>query len=233
MVAKIPIELETEIVILYTNGKELQEIAKEVSVSRATVWNVVKRNNLHLQIPQNANRMTEENLAKIITDYRNGMKLLKICSKYQYAPSTVLRHLRKNGIDIISGWAERRNTCHICDIKLTDENYDSSFKFSNNRTCKKCAKILRFNIRRRLKLLVVNKYGGKCDCCGIDNIEFLTIDHPNNDGAIHRKTLRGLGTTFYAWLKKNEYPEGFRVLCFNCNCSRGGYGYCPHEKSNS
>lgn len=25
----------------------------------------------------------------------------------------------------------------------------------------------------------------------------------------------------------------YRVLCMNCNKSRGSYGYCPHEKENN
>jgi len=37
-------------------------------------------------------------------------------------------------------------------------------------------------------------------------------------------------SNFYRWLKQNNFPEGFRVLCINCNFSLGIYGYCPHEK---
>lgn len=72
-------------------------------------------------------------------------------------------------------------------------------------------------------------YGGKCACCGEDRHNLLTIDHVNGGGAAHR---RAEGThTIYGWLKQNNFPkEGFRVLCFNCNCSRGAYGFCPHEQ---
>ncbi len=29
--------------------------------------------------------------------------------------------------------------------------------------------------------------------------------------------------------KKDNYPKNdFRILCWNCNCSRGFSGYCPH-----
>lgn len=69
---------------------------------------------------------------------------------------------------------------------------------------------------------------GKCKCCGEDNILFLTIDHPNNNGKQHRK-ITGQGANMYTWLHSNKYPPGFDVLCFNCNCGRSvNSGTCPH-----
>ena len=82
--------------------------------------------------------------------------------------------------------------------------------------------------RANLRVQVLNKYSNGtmcCTCCSEGNIEFLCIDHINNDGAAHRKTFTG---TIYAWLKANSYPEGFQVLCHNCNMSKEFYGYCPH-----
>jgi hypothetical protein len=40
--------------------------------------------------------------------------------------------------------------------------------------------------------------------------------------------LRG-GVRFYSWLRRNNYPEGYQVLCFNCNIAKGLYGVCPHQ----
>lgn len=71
----------------------------------------------------------------------------------------------------------------------------------------------------------LNAYGGICACCGEKNIEFLTIDHVMRDGAEHRKEI---GNGIMAWLKKNDYPSGFRILCWNCNKAIGLYGYCCH-----
>jgi len=80
------------------------------------------------------------------------------------------------------------------------------------------------------RLLVLKHYGAKCQCCGENHIEFLAIDHINNDGYIHRKTLK---TNIYDWLIKNNYPDGFQVLCHNCNLAKAFYGYCPHQKKES
>jgi len=87
--------------------------------------------------------------------------------------------------------------------------------------------------REKLRLDVLIHYSGnppKCACCGESYIEFLTVDHINGGGVKHRKKVGITGTFFYRWLKKNSYPKEFRVLCYNCNCSIGHYGYCPHEK---
>jgi hypothetical protein len=79
---------------------------------------------------------------------------------------------------------------------------------------------------------LIAAYGGKCVCCGESHPEFLTIDHVNGDGAAHRRTIKTPNMT--QWLRKAGYPQdGFRLLCFNCNCSRGFLGYCPHEETTS
>jgi len=85
----------------------------------------------------------------------------------------------------------------------------------------------------KLKLEVLTHYGGgtpKCACCGESIIEFLTIDHINNNGEKHRKQI-GSGGGFYRWLKENNFPKGYRVLCFNCNCGRKltKNKICPHR----
>jgi hypothetical protein len=80
--------------------------------------------------------------------------------------------------------------------------------------------------RTILRREVLEAYGTVCQCCGEDRDEFLAIDHINGDGAEHRKQVR---EPMYAWLKRNGYPSGFRVLCHNCNMARGLYGCCPHE----
>jgi hypothetical protein len=81
---------------------------------------------------------------------------------------------------------------------------------------------------RKLRKQVMDAYGAKCKCCGEEHDEFLTIDHIGGDGAKHRKETNN---EVYAWLRRNGYPEGFQVLCMNCNFSIGMRGYCPHNKT--
>lgn len=76
---------------------------------------------------------------------------------------------------------------------------------------------------------VLVHYGGKCVCCNEKELVCLTIDHINGGGTKHRKEV-GDGTQFYYWLKRNNFPDGYQVLCWNCNCSRQlNENICPHK----
>lgn len=79
------------------------------------------------------------------------------------------------------------------------------------------------------KIKVMEYYGGRCACCGENILAFLTIDHIANDGGEHRKKISS-GSGIYNWLATNNFPPGFQVLCFNCNCGRSvNGGICPHK----
>lgn len=81
--------------------------------------------------------------------------------------------------------------------------------------------------RRQIREEVIAHYGGKCACCSESAFEFLAIDHLEGGGKEHRKQLKG--THIEVWLKANQFPKGFRVLCHNCNLAIGFYGKCPHQ----
>lgn len=80
------------------------------------------------------------------------------------------------------------------------------------------------NAKEKNKLEVFSYYcrgDVKCQRCGETEIGILTIDHMDGNGSEHRREVFGEGartggSRFYFWLKKNSYPEGFQVLCFNC-----------------
>lgn len=91
--------------------------------------------------------------------------------------------------------------------------------------------LIKFKIRRReIKHQIIFHYSKGlmcCSCCGEVNIGFLTIDHLNGNGNKHRKTIK---TELYLWLRRNNFPKGFQVLCYNCNMARSKYdGICPHK----
>ena len=95
-------------------------------------------------------------------------------------------------------------------------------------------KMCHIHLTERLKKIVIWHYSNGlmcCECCGEKIFQFLQIDHLNNDGNIHRKKL-GLigGAAFYRWLIKNNLPEGYQVLCVNCNWGKNvNKGVCPHK----
>jgi len=78
-----------------------------------------------------------------------------------------------------------------------------------------------------IRLEALAHYGGKCTCCGEDHPEFLAFDHVNGGGGKHKAKykIRHLER----WLKRNGYPDGFRILCHNCNQAMGYYRTCPHQ----
>ena len=86
--------------------------------------------------------------------------------------------------------------------------------------------------RNEDKLKVLVHYGGnppKCACCGENHIEFLTIDHIECEGTKHLASINRAGSSFYRWLIGHDFPEGFQVLCANCNQAKGKNKkrFCP------
>ena len=109
--------------------------------------------------------------------------------------------------------------------------------------CEKCLSISRRNNAtpaaracskrtfERIKLAAFSAYGNACACCGESESLFLEIDHVHNDGHRHRvRGRRAKGYDLYLWLKRENYPPGFQVLCSNCNQGkRRNGGTCPHK----
>jgi hypothetical protein len=86
--------------------------------------------------------------------------------------------------------------------------------------------------RFSMRLYVINRYGGKCTCCGEEEQAFLCLDHIHNDGASHRRSLRKkahTGVDMYSWAFRNDCPDTLQLLCYNCNCAKAHAGRCPHE----
>ena len=81
-----------------------------------------------------------------------------------------------------------------------------------------------------------------CKCCGENfHVDFLALDHiagrrtMNSEQKLldkgYSSKLRGKGLN--SWIIKNDFPEGFQVLCTNCNFAKGmkkNKNLCPHEK---
>ena len=76
------------------------------------------------------------------------------------------------------------------------------------------------NAKRRLKIEVFSHYCSgqiRCAFCPEYDVGLLTMDHIKGGGNKHREKMKiKTGYSTYQWLKKNNYPEGFQVLCWNC-----------------
>jgi hypothetical protein len=92
----------------------------------------------------------------------------------------------------------------------------------------------------RLKLATLRHYSPLlvCQCtisecwhdgpCRVSDWRVLCIDHIGGGGGRHRKSII---TPFYNWLKRNGYPDGFQVLCENCNWMKTRVNH-EHRKRN-
>lgn len=80
--------------------------------------------------------------------------------------------------------------------------------------------------RAKLKDEVLAHYGpqGHRQCswpgCLIDDVDMLSVDHLNDDGADDRRRHTGTsrgggGQEMYRRLKREGFPDGFQTLCLN------------------
>jgi len=116
------------------------------------------------------------------------------------------------------------------------------YRIKNQTTIRKKAIEMRFVNREQInaysrnrnhqrKLDVFKHYSPNlmCQCCGDNHLQFLTVDHIDGRKP-HNHDYGFVGTKLYNWIIKNNYPEGFQILCMNCNFAKGVWGVCPHTK---
>lgn len=142
--------------------------------------------------------------------------------------------------------SEETRTCRKCGAQPISAYYRHKDKKQGYRfRCKKCAcrkvnsyekrhedKVLQKykNYRIMYRYMVLSHYSNSdepfCECCNEKTYQFLAIDHKFGGGNQQKKEIGG---GLYGWIIRNGYPDGFRVLCHNCNSAHGHYGYCPHQ----
>lgn len=129
--------------------------------------------------------------------------------------------------------------CGSCDLFVTRPELSTW----NSYYCKPCQKVIdareyatnrakrqaesRERLRR-LRLAVIEGYGGCCECCGQRRWQFLTLDHIHGGGKKHIDEVGG-NQKLLRQLRDNGFPrDRIRLLCTNCNCGRR-LGECPHK----
>lgn len=117
----------------------------------------------------------------------------------------------------------RKNSEEIRRIRKYANDWRSKNLERSNRNAKRSY--------QKTRLETLTHYGGnppKCSCCGEKRLEFLSFDHINGNGSKHRRKEKYVN--LMKWLRVNNYPNGYQVLCHNCNFAKGHYGCCPHTK---
>ncbi len=82
-----------------------------------------------------------------------------------------------------------------------------------------------------------------CRCCGENShLDFLALDHIAGRYQMNREpelvklgySSKLLGSILYNWIRDSDFPDGFQVLCINCNYAKGmkkNKNKCPHERN--
>jgi len=203
-----------------TWGKNYYENHKEEVTQKHTEWRKANPDYSKNYYSVNKDEFLEkakeyrlENIDKIKRrekEYRitHSEQRRALCKQYYATHVEQFREYRRNNIERIRDTKRKWN-------KANEE---------------KC-KIMDYNKLRKRRNRILDHYGRVCACCGEYHEEFLAIDHIEGGGNIHRKTVGGGGNVFYSWLLRNNFPNGYRILCHNCNESLGHYGYCPHQRN--
>lgn len=127
-----------------------------------------------------------------------------------------------------------KNNTRTCDIAQANYICITCRKMRDKQRYQEKREIIRERQRTydfTIKIKVIEAYGGKCVCCEETVPQFLTIDHIYNNEMVDKEKSENLsGTKLYRWLIQNNFPkEKYQLLCYNCNCAKGLYGYCPHN----
>jgi len=81
--------------------------------------------------------------------------------------------------------------------------------------------------KARVQLSMLEAFDWKCQCCGENHPEFLSLQHVTGFG----RTL-GSRASFKEKIFARKHGwnrEHFSVLCYNCNVTRQYFGRCPHQ----
>lgn len=98
--------------------------------------------------------------------------------------------------------------------------YSAKYRKNNRITLRENNK--RYTAKAKKETLTHYGKSGKLQCCWkgctVCDVDMLTLDHVNNDGAKHilpghKKRLTGV--SLYMWTRREGYPKGFQTLCGN------------------
>lgn len=95
-------------------------------------------------------------------------------------------------------------------------------QYKNDKKFKETVQKRNHNWVRKNKEKVISNYSNgemKCAVCGIDDFDLLTMDHIYGGGSRFKREYKertGKNFHLHTFLIKNNFPPGYRVLCWNC-----------------
>jgi hypothetical protein len=203
--------------------KSSQHICKGCATATSVEWYKTHLKNLSERRENNRKRYNayfrgynQTQKLKVIKHYTNGTMRCPNCGCSEIKCLTV-EHLNGNGM-------KHRK---ITGFGLNFYRWIIRNNFPDDLTvlCMNCNWIKREQKKNKDFLECIRHYSNRskfshiytCAMCGIKDLRVLSIDHINGDGARQRKELgNGGGRSLARWLKKRGYPEGYQILCMNC-----------------
>jgi hypothetical protein len=99
------------------------------------------------------------------------------------------------------------------------------------------SKVTRVNLKKEVFSEYSKRHSNSdvpcCNCCGENfHIDFLSIDHIDGRSHLAKDERHLRANPLNVWIKNNNFPDGFQILCHNCNFTKGMRGRnnkCPHE----
>ena len=198
-----------------------KQASQKYNISRATIESWVKKGILS-RIIGRPHLYETKDLEKTI----NNRKKCTICGQSLSGITGRNKHALCN---------DCKNKCCLCNKVLIDKN-----RYKNTRYCVMCKKeyerknsarrrqnnpeymqsaIYRSKMKNKLSVFSYYSNGSmQCVKCNYSDIRALSIDHIEGDGCKHKnkKGERMKGDEIYRWIKRNNFPPGFQILCMNC-----------------
>lgn len=211
--------------------RSAKDIAAEVGCSFYTVHNALERHGIHKRRPRGYwgfKTNTVKGLKKLRA-IRKKLGLCRDCGRTRTSHRSISRcpkcHIHKREYD------QARVANGIC-------VYCPRSVEPGKRYCPECrSEKLAYHLKYRLakKQECFELLGGCfCRCCGETNIEALSVDHIDNDGAAFRRANGGpchsTGLHLYKKIISGKIPKkSLQVLCMNCQFGRRMLGTCYHQ----
>ena len=112
--------------------------------------------------------------------------------------------------------------CKLCMKLWIDTHYDqwnaAKTQYRHKNSIKTNQALRQSNIEAKNECLSHYGPNGELRCswagCLVNDVDMLTLDHINNNGAEERRNIR-VGWSIYLYLRRKEYPAGYQTLCWN------------------
>lgn len=162
-----------------------------------------------------------------VKHYSDGTMACALCGTKEYQHLCLdhkdgdgTRHRKENHIEgkAVYQWCKKNGYPALFRVLCYNCNFLEFLRMNPPQNTKK------HRYDQKLKMSILQHYSQptlKCMTCTCVNPQILTIDHINGNGKKHLMSINKKGgQSFYKWLRDNSFPPGFRVLCFNHNCSK-------------